>query len=128
MAESVPSRCHRQRTPASPTHRPPNPLPHQPPVFLIPAPLRPAAKLQTHPRDFSSVRAHATRPMPRSNSARKWFLDTFSGRVGMELSVAMIPEKAFERLPGLDECWEVSAAEYETEPGERFLLVTSHSK
>src|SRR5258705_4232572 len=35
----------------------------------------------------------------------------------------MIPEKAFERLLGLDECWEVSAAEYETDPVERFLLV-----
>jgi transposase len=34
----------------------------------------------------------------------------------------MIPEKAFERLLGLDACWEVSAAEYETEPGERFVL------
>lgn len=35
----------------------------------------------------------------------------------------MIPEKAFERVLGLDECWEVAAAEYETEPSERFLLV-----
>lgn len=35
----------------------------------------------------------------------------------------MIPKKAFERLLGLDECWEVSAAEYDTEPVERFLLV-----
>ena len=35
----------------------------------------------------------------------------------------MIPENAFERLLGLDEGWEVSAAEYETEPVERFLLV-----
>ncbi len=35
----------------------------------------------------------------------------------------MIPEKAFERLLGLDECWEVAAAEYETEPAERFVLV-----
>lgn len=35
----------------------------------------------------------------------------------------MIPEKAFEQLLGLDECWEVSAAEYETDPVERFLLV-----
>lgn len=35
----------------------------------------------------------------------------------------MIPEKAFERLLGLDECWEVAAAEYETEPSDRFLLV-----
>lgn len=35
----------------------------------------------------------------------------------------MIPEKAFERLLGLDECWEVAAAEYETEPVERFVLV-----
>ena len=35
----------------------------------------------------------------------------------------MIPEKAFERLLGLNECWEVAAAEYETEPVERFMLV-----
>ena len=35
----------------------------------------------------------------------------------------MIPEKAFERLLGLDECWAVVAAEYETEPEERFFLV-----
>jgi transposase len=35
----------------------------------------------------------------------------------------MIPEKAFERLLGLDECWEVAAAEYEVEPAERFVLV-----
>ena len=35
----------------------------------------------------------------------------------------MIPEKAFERLLGLDECWEVTGAEYETEPQERFVLV-----
>ena len=35
----------------------------------------------------------------------------------------MIPEKAFERLLGLDEGWEVAAAEYETEPVERFMLV-----
>lgn len=35
----------------------------------------------------------------------------------------MIPEKAFERLLGLDECWEVAGAEYEIEPSERFLLV-----
>jgi transposase len=35
----------------------------------------------------------------------------------------MIPEKAFERLLGLDECWEVAAAEYESEPVERFLLI-----
>lgn len=35
----------------------------------------------------------------------------------------MIPEKAFERLLGLDECWAVVAAEYETEPVERFFLV-----
>jgi len=34
----------------------------------------------------------------------------------------MIPEKAFDRLLGLDECWEVAAAEYETEPAERFVL------
>jgi transposase len=35
----------------------------------------------------------------------------------------MIPEKAFERLLGLDECWEVAAAEYEEEPEQRFMLV-----
>jgi transposase len=35
----------------------------------------------------------------------------------------VIPEKAFERLLGLDECWEVTAAEYEEEPTERFVLV-----
>lgn len=35
----------------------------------------------------------------------------------------MIPEMAFERLLGLDECWAVVAAEYETEPVERFFLV-----
>ena len=35
----------------------------------------------------------------------------------------MIPEKAFERLLGLDECWEVAAAEYETDPLERFMLI-----
>ena len=35
----------------------------------------------------------------------------------------MIPEKAFEKLLGLDECWEVAAAEYEEEPLERFVLV-----
>jgi transposase len=35
----------------------------------------------------------------------------------------MIPEKAFERLLGLDECWAVVAAEYEAEPEERFFLV-----
>ena len=35
----------------------------------------------------------------------------------------MIPEKAFERLLGLDECWEVAGADYETDPQERFLLV-----
>lgn len=40
----------------------------------------------------------------------------------------MIPEKAFERLLGLDECWEVAAAEYETEPVERFLLVIHETK
>jgi transposase len=34
----------------------------------------------------------------------------------------MIPEKAFDRLLGLDECWEVANAEYETEPAERFVL------
>ena len=34
----------------------------------------------------------------------------------------MIAEKAFERLLGLDECWEVAAAEYETEPSERFVI------
>jgi transposase len=35
----------------------------------------------------------------------------------------MIPEKAFERLLGLDESWEVGGAEYESTPVERFLLV-----
>lgn len=35
----------------------------------------------------------------------------------------MIPEEAFERLLGLDECWAVVTAEYETEPVERFFLV-----
>ena len=35
----------------------------------------------------------------------------------------MIPEQAFERLLGLDDCWEVAAAEYETAPVERFFLV-----
>ena len=39
----------------------------------------------------------------------------------------MIPEKAFERLLGLNECWEVSAAEYETEPVERFFLVVQET-
>lgn len=34
----------------------------------------------------------------------------------------MIPEKAFDRLLGLDECWEVAAAEYETEGTGQFLL------
>ncbi len=34
----------------------------------------------------------------------------------------MIPEKAFDRLLGLDECWEVANAEYESEPTERFVL------
>lgn len=34
----------------------------------------------------------------------------------------MIPEQAFERLLGLDECWTVSGAEYETEPVEGFFL------
>ncbi len=35
----------------------------------------------------------------------------------------MIPEKAFERLLGLDDGWEVGAAEHETVPTERFVLV-----
>lgn len=35
----------------------------------------------------------------------------------------MIPEAAFERLLGLDEGWEVRAAEYETKPEEKFLLM-----
>jgi transposase len=35
----------------------------------------------------------------------------------------MIPEKAFERLLGLDDGWEVAGAEYELEPAERFVLV-----
>lgn len=39
----------------------------------------------------------------------------------------MIPEKAFERLLGLNECWEVSAAEYESEPVERFFLVVQET-
>ena len=39
------------------------------------------------------------------------------------MEATMIPEKAFERLLGLDECWAVVAAEYETEPVERFFLV-----
>jgi transposase len=34
----------------------------------------------------------------------------------------MITEKAFERLMGLDDGWEVRAAEYETKPAERFVL------
>lgn len=34
----------------------------------------------------------------------------------------MIREKAFDRLLGLDECWEVANAEYETGPAERFVL------
>jgi transposase len=34
----------------------------------------------------------------------------------------MIPEKAFERLLGLDDGWEVRSAEFETTPAERFLL------
>lgn len=40
----------------------------------------------------------------------------------------MIPEKAFERLLGLDECWEVAGAEYETEPLERFMLVVRETE
>ena len=40
----------------------------------------------------------------------------------------MIAEKAFERLLGLDECWEVATAEYETEPEERFLLVIQETE
>ena len=35
----------------------------------------------------------------------------------------MIPEPAFARLLGLDDGWAVSAAEFETEPVERFFLV-----
>ena len=35
----------------------------------------------------------------------------------------MIPEQAFARLLGLDDSWEVCAAEFETEPVERFFLV-----
>ena len=34
----------------------------------------------------------------------------------------MIPEKAFDRLLGLDDGWEVRSAEYEIEPAERFVL------
>ncbi|MEW6160250.1 MAG: hypothetical protein AB1813_22685, partial [Verrucomicrobiota bacterium] len=40
----------------------------------------------------------------------------------------MIPEKAFERLLGLDECWEVAGAEYETDPIERFVLVVRETE
>ena len=40
----------------------------------------------------------------------------------------MIPEQAFERLLGLDECWAVVAAEYEVEPVERFFLVLRETK
>lgn len=40
----------------------------------------------------------------------------------------MIPEKAFERLLGLNECWEVRAAEFETEPIERFVLYTGETE
>ncbi|HEU4345300.1 MAG TPA: ISL3 family transposase [Candidatus Binatia bacterium] len=40
----------------------------------------------------------------------------------------MIPEKAFERLLGLDECWEVTAAEYESEPVERFVLIIGETE
>jgi transposase len=40
----------------------------------------------------------------------------------------MIPEKAFDRLLGLDECWEVAAAEFETEPAERFLLLVRETE
>jgi len=35
----------------------------------------------------------------------------------------MIAEKAFERLLGLNECWEVVGAEYEEEEGGRFLII-----
>ena len=35
----------------------------------------------------------------------------------------MIPEKAFDRLLGLDERWEIVAAEYEAEPTGRFVLI-----
>jgi transposase len=40
----------------------------------------------------------------------------------------MIAEKAFERLLGLNECWEVRAAEFETEPSERFVLFTGETE
>lgn len=35
----------------------------------------------------------------------------------------MIAEKAFDRLLGLNECWEVVEAEYEEEEGGRFLII-----
>ena len=34
----------------------------------------------------------------------------------------MIPEEAFEKLVGLDECWELAVADYEEEPLERFAF------
>ena len=40
----------------------------------------------------------------------------------------MIAENAFQRLLGLDESWEVTAAEFETEPVERFVLVIRETK
>ena len=40
----------------------------------------------------------------------------------------MIPEKAFERLLGLDEGGAVAAAEYETEPSEQFVLVVRETE
>ena len=40
----------------------------------------------------------------------------------------MIAEKTFERLLGLDESREVTAAEFETEPVERFVLVIRETK
>ncbi len=40
----------------------------------------------------------------------------------------MIAEKAFERMLGLDECWEIVAADYETEPEERFALVARETE
>ena len=40
----------------------------------------------------------------------------------------MIPEKAFAGLLQLDDRWSVVAAEYETEPLERFLIVVRETE
>jgi len=40
----------------------------------------------------------------------------------------MIPEKAFAGLLQLDERWAVVAAEYETGPAERFLVVVRETE